>query len=460
MIFPGKYHTEHGTLGEKKLYIKTFGCQMNVHDSDQLAKLLEDYGYSRTDRADHADLIIVNTCSIRRKAAEKVYSELGRYQQLKKKNPRLILGMGGCVAQQWGRAIFKKLPHLDMVFGTRNIHQLPALLSAVEKGDAPVAEISVAETIPSMGIVAPPPAGTVTAYVTIMQGCDNFCSFCVVPYLRGREESRGIDEISDEIRTLADRGVKEVVLLGQNVNSYGRKGGNGSNFPALIRKVAKIDGIERIRFTTSHPKDLSPALIDCFAEVEKLCSHIHLPVQSGSNRILERMNRGYTRDVYMARVEALRKACPSIGITSDVIVGFPGEDDDDFAATISLMEEVRFDGLFSFRYSEREGTAAASYPEKVAEPVKRERLQRLQHLQDEHTLARNRALVGCTEEVLVEGRSKNAVCDMSGRTRSFKIVNFRGGTDISGKTVPVRITAAYLHSLRGELEEKEDQGCR
>ncbi len=447
-------------MGEKKLYIKTFGCQMNVHDSDQLAKLLEDHGYSRTDRADHADLIIVNTCSIRRKAAEKVYSELGRYQQLKKKNPRLILGMGGCVAQQWGREIFKKLPHLDMVFGTRNIHQLPALLSAVERGDAPVAEISVAETIPSMGIVAPPPVGTVTAYVTIMQGCDNFCSFCVVPYLRGREESRGIDEISDEIRTLADRGVKEVVLLGQNVNSYGRKGGKGSDFPALIRKVAKIDGIERIRFTTSHPKDLSPALIDCFAEVEKLCPHIHLPVQSGSNRILERMNRGYTRDVYMARVEALRKACPSIGITSDVIVGFPGEDDDDFAATISLMEEVRFDGLFSFRYSEREGTAAAAYPEKVAEPVKRERLQRLQHLQDEHTLARNRELVGCTEEVLVEGRSKNAVCDMSGRTRSFKIVNFRGGTDISGKTVPVRITAAYLHSLRGELEEKEDQGCR
>ena len=442
-------------MGDRKLFIYTFGCQMNVHDAEQIAALLAAHGYERTEEVASADLIVVNTCSIRRKAAEKAYSLLGRFQRLKQRNRHLVLAMGGCLAQQAGPKACERLPQLDIVFGTHAIHRLPALLDSLAQQGGPVVETDFHATVPSLGIVAPPPPGAVSAFVTIMQGCNNFCSFCVVPYLRGPEISRPSAAILAEVAALATAGVKEVTLLGQNVNSYGRHGGDGVDFSGLIRRLGQIDGIRRIRFTTSHPRDLSDELIRCFAEVEPLCEHIHLPVQSGSDRVLAAMNRGYTAAAYCARVDALRQACPGIAITSDVIVGFPGEQDEDFAATLRLMERVKFDGLFSFCYSAREGTAAASFPDQIEAARQLQRLYQLQQLQDAHTLAHNRAFEGCTEEVLVEGPSHASTLDMSGRTRTFKIVNFRADGVSRGQIVPVTITAAHLHSLRGELYQKE-----
>jgi tRNA-2-methylthio-N6-dimethylallyladenosine synthase len=302
-----------------------------------------------------------------------------------------------------------------------------------------------------VAIAALPQNEAVTAYVTIMQGCNNFCSFCVVPYLRGPEVSRPSQDIIDEVKALADHGIREVTLLGQNVNSYGKT--VGTDFAALLHEVGKIGGIERIRYTTSHPKDLSFDLMRCYADIDKLCEHIHLPVQSGSDLILKRMNRGYTKAQYLEKVESLRNICPDISITSDMIVGFPGETERDFQETIDLMEKIRFDNLFSFNYSEREGTAAVKFADKVDECIKRERLQALQSLQEKHTLERNRALEGRIEDVLVEGVSKKMPDEMVGRTRSNKIVNFRGKKGLIGKTVSVLITEAYLHSLRGELHQ-------
>jgi len=438
-------------LATKKLYIRTFGCQMNVHDSEQLAELLKGSGYVRTDTAKEADLIIVNTCSIRDKAEQKVYSQLGRYRHLKKAKPGLQLGVCGCVAQQQGERLVEKIPYLDLVFGTHNIHRLPELIDRAKRTGAPVVETGFHETVPSIGILAPPENGSVSAFVTIMQGCDNYCAFCVVPYLRGREESRKFHDILAEVKALADRGVREVTLLGQNVNSYGKSPGEGHSFAELLRAIGDIPGIERIRFTTSHPKDLTDDIVECFRDVKALCGSIHLPVQSGSDEVLARMNRRYTSADYIDRVRRLREACPGIAISSDIIVGFPGEAEQDYQKTLDLMEKVRFDTLFSFQYSERQGTAAVGLDGKVSAEEKRRRLIELQALQDRHTQEKNSALVGRTVEVLVEGTSRNTPRDVSGRTRSNKIVNFAGGRNLVGKTVRVRVVEAFLHSLRGEM---------
>lgn len=447
-------------MATKKLYIQTFGCQMNVHDSEQIVALLKPYGYEETDRASRADVILVNTCSIREKAAQKVYSQLGRFFLLKKDKPDLIIGVGGCLAQQFGKKMLQRVPFVDLIFGTHNNHLIPELLERAKTARSTVVETAFRESVPSIGTFAVPPKGAISAFVTIMQGCNNFCSFCVVPYVRGREESRKPEAIVEEIRSLAQKGIQEVTLLGQNVNSYGATLGNGSNFPKLLREINRIDGIRRIRFTTSHPKDLSDELIECFGSVKKLCDHIHLPVQSGSDQILKRMNRRYTKADYLKKVEKLRSACPGISITSDVIVGFPGETDADFEETLGLMREVKFDGLFSFQYSEREGTAALAYQDKVRECHKKERLRFLQALQDEHTLEKNKNWVGQDVWVLVDGYSRNSRAEVSGRTTTNRIVNFRGESSWIGKTVAVAITDAFLHSLHGEkLEGKEGEAC-
>ena len=424
---------------------------MNVNDSEKIVTLLLKAGYETTSDVRCADLIIVNTCSIREKAAQKVYSQLGRFRMLKESNPDLILAMGGCLAQQWGQKVFSRIPFLDLVFGTHQINRLPGLIETIAKSKSRVVETDFEKSVKSLGVMAIPQHGSVSAYVTIMQGCNNYCSYCVVPYLRGPEESRPIRDVVEEVKKLADYGIKEVTLLGQNVNSYGQANGGRTPFSLLLRMIGQVKGIERIRFTTSHPKDLSDDLMQCFADVEALCEHIHLPVQSGSDKILKRMNRGYNREQYLDKVDRLRNIRPDISITSDVIVGFPGETDESFEATIALMRKVRFDNLYSFKYSEREGTAAVGLDGKVPEEIKRERLQYLQNLQEQHTLERNKTLEGRTEAILVEGTSKNSEHDITGRTRSNKIVNFRGRKDLIGETVPVLITKVYLHSLRGDI---------
>lgn len=441
-------------MDKKNLYISTIGCQMNVHDSEQMVALMEKEGYVCTEDASQADLILLNTCSIREKAAQKVMSSLGRFRRLKRKKASLIIGVGGCVAQQLGEQLLLKVPDLDLVFGTHNIHRLPEFISEIEKTGKKIVETSFSEKTPSLGIRTPPRKSKVTAFVTIMQGCNNFCAYCVVPYLRGREESRPLEDILEEIAELSESGVKEITLLGQNVNSYAsyvRSAKGATRFVELLSEIEKIEGIKRIRFTTSHPKDISNSLIEAFSQLDKLCKHIHLPVQSGSDRILSLMNRRYTKNDYLEKVEKLRRSCPEISISSDVIVGFPGETDGDFQETIDMMEEIRFDTLFSFKYSERQGTAALKMEGKVSEPLKKERLRILQSLQEVHTLEKNKAMEGHIEQVLVEGFSKNCRKDVMGRTSSNKIVNFAGHGDLVGMIVPVRIKEAYLHSLRGEM---------
>jgi tRNA-2-methylthio-N6-dimethylallyladenosine synthase len=427
---------------------------MNVHDSEQIASLLAESGYKLTDNSRLADLILLNTCSIREKAAQKVYSELGRLGKLKEQNPDLIIGVGGCLAQHLGNKFHKRVLHLDFVFGTQNIHRLPDIVAAVNHKREKITRIDFYKSLNSIGIYAPPAKGSISAFVTIMQGCNNFCAYCVVPYLRGPEMSRQPEDIIEEIRKLADQGIKEVTLLGQNVNSYGKTLGKGFNFTALIKKIGKISGLERIRFTTSHPRDLSEELINCFAEEEKLCEHIHLPVQSGSSRILTLMKRGYTAAEYIQKVDALRKVNHGISITSDIIVGFPGETQKDYQETIDMMEKIRFDSTFSFKYSERKGTAAEKLEGKIDEEEKQRRLKQLQALQDQQTLEKNMELEGSRQELLIEGRSKNSDYDLMGRTRSWKIVNFKGRSELVGNLVEVKITKAYLHSLRGKINEE------
>jgi tRNA-2-methylthio-N6-dimethylallyladenosine synthase len=439
-------------LKKRRVYVRTFGCQMNVHDSEQMIALLAEKGFAQTEDPRRADVILLNTCSIREKADQKAFSQLGRYVSLKRGKPGLILGVTGCISQQMGARIFDRIPEVDLVVGTHNIDQVPDLIGRLEDERGRIAETTFRDCVTSIGVRARPKKGAVGAFVTIMQGCDNYCAYCLVPYVRGREKSRDLEDVVGEVGFLAESGVKEVTLLGQNVNSYGRTFGNGVNFPALIRAVAGVRGIERIRFTTSHPKDLSDELIGCFATVEKLCGHIHLPVQAGSDRVLERMNRGYTAADYREKVRRLREARPDIAVTSDMIVGFPGEEEEDFQKTLALMEAVKFDGLFSFRYSERAETAAVSLPGKVEEGMKRDRLRRLQKLQDAHTAERNRRLEGRRVAVLVEGPSRNSRQDMTGRTSCNRIVNFSGGSDLIGSIVTVGIRETYQHSLRGELE--------
>lgn len=438
-------------MGKKHLYIETFGCQMNVHDSRQMAVLMEAEGYELSGDAHQADLILMNTCSIRQKAQQKALSELGRLVKLKQKKPALIIGFGGCLAQHMQEKIYKRFAGVDFVFGTHNIHRLPLMVDKVVRDGKKITETGFLPQITSINIYAPPAKGAVSSFVSIMQGCDNYCAYCVVPYLRGPEMSRTPEDIIGEIKKLATAGVKEVTLLGQNVNSYGKNLPDACDFPTLIKKINEIDGIERIRFTTSHPKDLSKALIDCFSAVPKLCEHIHLPVQSGSSGILKLMNRKYTAEEYLRKVDELRSVCPSISITSDIIVGFPGETPKDYQETIDMMEKIRFDSVFSFMYSEREGTAACNLPQAVPFDEKRKRLEELQRLQEKHTQEKNTALEGSVQEVLVEGRSKNSENEVRGRTRAWKIVNFRGTPEMTGNLIRVAITRGFLHSLRGKI---------
>ncbi len=436
---------------ERRVYIETYGCQMNENDSEMILRLLEKRNYRKTEEPKEADLILINTCSVREKPEHKVYSALGRFKNLKERKG-VIIGVSGCVAQQEGENLLDRIPYLDIVLGTQAIPLLPEILDRVEVSGERVCEVGFDSGGRYLESQLPQrPLDQVKAFVTVMQGCDHFCSFCIVPYVRGRERSRPSKDIIEEIRHLVGMGVKEVCLLGQNVNSYGKGIEGELRFYELLKEINKIEGLERIRFTTSHPVDLSKELIWAFSELEKLCEHIHLPFQSGSNKILKTMHRGYTREAYLEKVEELKMVCPSIAITSDVIVGFPGEDDEDFKETIQLIEKVQFDDLYSFKYSPRKGTRAAKLPNQVDEKLKEERLSILQSIQKEITYKKNKSLVGKIEEILVEGQSKKGNRDLTGRTRTNKVVNFEGGFDLKGKLVSVQITNAYPHSLRGEL---------
>ncbi len=429
---------------KKKLYIKTYGCQMNVADSEQMALALA-AEYELTDQPEEADLYLINTCAIRRKAEEKVHSLVGRLRALKRRRPHLLLGVGGCVAQQEGERLLQRASHVDVVFGTQVIHRLPELLDRRRRSGRRLVDTGGTTEVPHL--CGPQTAGAVQKLVTIMQGCDNFCTYCVVPYVRGRERSRPAAAIIAEVEAFVSQGGKEVTLLGQNVNSYGRGLPEPVSFPSLLRRLAAIPGLARLRFTTSHPRDLSDELIACFAELPALCEHIHLPVQAGSDRVLARMGRGYSRAEYLEKVRRLRRACPEIALSTDLIVGFPGETEEDFQATLDLMREAAFDSAFSFKYSPRPQTAAASLAGQVPEEVKTARLARLQAVQEELGWASQQRLVGKVGEVLVEGCSKQQNGQLCGRLRSNQVVNFTGPPALIGQLVQVQVTKAHRHSL-------------
>ena len=451
----------------KQLHINTIGCQMNVYDSEQIAKGLRPLGYKKTPFPEKADLIIVNTCAIREKAEQKVFSFLGRLSGLKRKNPDLVIGVGGCVAQQEGAKILQRVPQVDLVFGTHAIGRLPGIIKTIMSKKCRIVDVEMSEEIQELDFISDNiPKNEITSFVTIMQGCDNYCTYCVVPYVRGRETSRNPDKIIYEIKHLIKSGVREVTLLGQNVNSYGKKEGL-CTFPELLALVNKIDGLLRIRFTTSHPKDLLPDLMLSFKNLDKMCRHIHLPIQSGSNRILKRMNRKYSRKIYLEKIDKLRNICSDIAITSDIIVGFPGETKADFKKTLELIKEVEFDGLFAFKYSDRPNAAAARFEDKISEKEKKVRLQQVLTLQSHFTTLKNKALVGSTQSILVEGLSKkqsrmdkhsmNLDVQWTGRTSTNKIVNFSLGDNAvlgddiaTGRMVTVKILKAHSHSLWGE----------
>ena len=436
----------------KTFYLETFGCQMNVVDSERIVDLLGGIGYRQVEQARDAHLLLLNTCAVRDKAVRKAYGHLGRFKPLKDADPSLIIGLGGCVAQQEGEELLREFPYLDLVFGTHNVHRLPELVNAVEVKRGKAAAIDFLDRDTRLQLF-PNRVGSeaVTRFVTVMQGCDNFCSFCVVPLVRGREISRPSGEVLEEVRELAAQGVREITLIGQNVNSYGVGVAGEMDFAGLLQAVAAIDGIARIRFTTSHPKDLSDELIACFGELEKLCKHLHLPVQSGSDRILEEMNRGYGRNHYLGLVDKLKKACPEIRLTTDIIVGFPGEEEADFEATMSLLEEVRFAEIYSFLYSPRRGTAAAELPDETPAKVKQERFDRMLRLQEQISKQAWAADVGQVREVLVEGESKQGQGQLFGRSTWNRIVNFTGPSELVGQLVQVKVTKSYRNSQLGEL---------
>jgi tRNA-2-methylthio-N6-dimethylallyladenosine synthase len=431
----------------RSVFIKTFGCQMNSVDSARMLSLLSSADYLAAATLEEADLVLLNTCSIREKADQKIYSDLGTLRRWKQRRPGRLVGVGGCLAQQDGETLRKRAPHVDIVFGTHNIANLPEMVRRAERR-LPTLALGMEEGISHWDVVPHLPAGAVSAMVAIMQGCDNFCAYCVVPLVRGREVSRPAVDILAEVRDLAGRGVMEVVLLGQNVNSYGKKEGE-IPFPELLRRISAIDRISRIRFITSHPRDLDERTIRLFEEIEALCPHVHLPLQSGSDRVLAGMGRGYTRSEYLAKIEALRQGRPAMAFSSDFIVGFPGETEADFRETLAVMGEVRFDSSFSFRFSSRPGTRAAEMKEQVDPREAAARLRRLQELQAAHTRERLSAQVGREVMVLVEGESARDAAMRCGRTACNKTVNF---TPVSteGSIRSVHVTGAGTHSLVGE----------
>jgi len=441
----------------RTLYIKTFGCQMNEYDSARMAEGLGvACGLEPVERPEEADVLLLNTCSVREKAQEKVFSQLGMWRPLKEKNPNLIIGVGGCVASQEGEAIQKRAPFVDIVFGPQTLHRLPEMLGEVVAHRRQVVDVSFPE-IEKFDRLPEQKAEGPTAFVSIMEGCSKYCTFCVVPYTRGEEVSRPFDDVIAEVAGLAAQGVREVNLLGQNVNAYrgSMHDGEIADLALLIHYVAAIDGIDRIRYTTSHPVELSDSLIEAYAEVPQLVSFLHLPVQSGADRILTLMKRGHTALEYKSKIRRLREKRPDITISSDFIVGFPGETDDDFEGTMRLIEEVGFDHSFSFIYSPRPGTPAADLPDDVPAEVKKARLARLQARINEQARAISEGMVGTIQTILVEGTSRKDENEVSGRTENNRVVNFPAGREVIGQFVRVRITEAYPNSLRGELLDTE-----
>jgi tRNA-2-methylthio-N6-dimethylallyladenosine synthase len=467
-------------MSSKKLYIRTFGCQMNEYDSDKMADVLRSAdGYELTDHPEEADVILFNTCSVREKAQEKVFHDLGRVRHLKHRRPDLVIGVGGCVASQEGTAIVVRAPYVDLVFGPQTLHRLPGLIEARRRTGRPQVDISFPE-IEKFDHLPPARVAGPAAFVSIMEGCSKYCSFCVVPYTRGEEMSRPLDDVLTEIADLAGQGVKEVTLLGQNVNAWrgAASGANGAGSPSynrtdsptdsptgspprdppepadfalLLDYVAQMPGIERIRYTTSHPRDFSQRLIDAHQRIDRLATHVHLPVQSGSDRVLAAMKRGYTVLEYKSIVRRLRAARPGISVSSDFIVGFPGETELDFEATMKLVAEVEFDDSFTFVYSPRPGTPAAELPDETPQETKRERLRRLQAAIEANARAMSARMVGTRQRVLVEGAAKKNPRELCGRTANNRVVNFAGAARLCGNFVELEITAALAHTLRGTL---------
>ncbi|NYT72140.1 tRNA (N6-isopentenyl adenosine(37)-C2)-methylthiotransferase MiaB [Halomonas sp. QX-2] len=443
----------------KKLFIKTHGCQMNEYDSSRMADLLgESHQLELTDNEREADVILLNTCSIREKAQEKVFHQLGRWKKLKDANPNLVIGVGGCVASQEGEAIRKRAPHVDMVFGPQTLHRVPSMLDARSNNQIAAVDVTFPE-IEKFDHLPKPSSDGATAFVSIMEGCSKYCTFCVVPYTRGEEVSRPFEAVMDEVIHLSDQGVREINLLGQNVNAYRGENqlGDEIDLAELISCVAAVEGIDRIRFTTSHPVEFTDSLVDAYADIPELVSHLHLPVQSGSDRILTAMKRGHTAAEYIEKMERIRANRPDISFSSDFIIGFPGETEEDFEATMNLIHQIGFDHSFSFVYSARPGTPASGLPDETPESVKKQRLAILQERIIQQTAQISRRMVGSTQRVLVNGFSPRDPGQLSGRTENNRVVNFRAAnpTELIGYFVDVEITEAFPNSLRGELASPE-----
>lgn len=442
----------------RKLFIQTMGCQMNEYDSAKMLDVLaESHGVIKTDKPEEADIILLNTCSIREKAQEKVFSQLGRWRQYKDDNPELLIGVGGCVASQEGANIFERAPYVDIVFGPQTLHRLPEMVEDVMRNKNPVIDISFPEIEKFDRLPAARAEGP-TAFVSIMEGCSKYCTFCVVPYTRGEEVSRTFDSIINEIVELAEQGVREINLLGQNVNAYRGEMHHGetADLALLIEYVAAIEGIERIRYTTSHPVEFSDRLIEAYAKVPELVNHLHLPVQSGSDRVLSLMKRGHTALEYKSKIRKLRKIRPDISLSSDFIIGFPGETEDDFKATMNLIAEIEFDHSFSFIYSRRPGTPASSFNDDVPLETKKERLSILQARINTMAMEISHGMVGKTEQILIEGYSKKNVNELRGKTENNRTVNFVGPKSLIGEFADVLITKALPNSLRAELQQAPD----
>jgi tRNA-2-methylthio-N6-dimethylallyladenosine synthase len=445
---------------QKKLFIKTFGCQMNEYDSDKMADVLNaSDGFVKTDTPEDADVVLLNTCSVREKAQEKVFSDLGRLRELKLARPDLVIGVGGCVASQEGDAIIKRAPYVDLVFGPQTLHRLPDMLSQRRTSGRSQVDISFPE-IEKFDHLPPAKVEGATAFVSIMEGCSKYCSYCVVPYTRGEEVSRRFEDVLTEVAGLAEQGVKEITLLGQNVNAFrgAMADGDIADFALLIEYIAEIDGIERIRFVTSHPKEFTQRLIDTYAKVPKLADHLYLPAQHGSDRILSAMKRGYTSLEYKSIIRRLREVRPNIAISSDFIVGFPGETDADFEAMMKLIDDIGYDNSFSFIFSPRPGTPAANLEDDTPYEIKLKRLQRLQAVIVENTKRYSQEMVGTVQRILVEGPSKKDPNEFQGRSENNRVVNFDGGPNgarLVGQMIDVTITHTYAYSLRGEIIVKQ-----
>ena len=443
----------------QKLYIETHGCQMNEYDSNKMRDVLrESHGYELTDKPERADILLLNTCSVREKAQDKVYSQLGRWRPFKNKRPGVIIGVGGCVASQEGEALQKRAPFVDMVFGPQTLHRLPEMLDRIRTGKQPQIDISFPET-EKFDALPKPRADGPKAYVSVMEGCSKYCSFCVVPYTRGEEISRALDDVFAEVVSLAEQGVREINLLGQNVNGYAGEMNNVdlADFALLLHYVASIEGIDRIRYTTSHPLEFGESLIEAYGEIPQLVNHLHLPVQSGSNDILRRMKRGHTRERYIRTIEKLRGIRPDISLSSDFIVGFPGETDQDFEDTMDLIDTIGFDHSFSFIYSPRPGTPASEIEDPIPIEIKKARLSRLQNRVSGMAAEISRNMIGSVQTVLVEGPSKKDSPQLCGRTENNRIVNFSAHQRLTGHFVDVFITEALPNSLRGRIVESSVQ---